>query len=72
MTKKRTTPAPRSASPINLNSLARDICMFEDGAVNQNVAEVKEQLRITLDLLTYYRPSQVLALLEGLRIRDGR
>ena len=49
---------------INLNRFARDVTLTENGVVHQNVAEIKETLRIVLTMLAGYRPSQVLELLE--------
>jgi hypothetical protein len=51
---------------IDLNVVACDITKREGGATNQSIAQVKETLRITLDLLADYPASQVLALLEAI------
>lgn len=51
---------------INLNSLAKTIASEEGKLVEVNVAQIKEVLRITLDILANdYMPSEVLALLES-------
>lgn len=51
---------------INLNTLAKTIASEEGKLVEVNVAQIKEVLRITLDILANdYQPSEVLALLES-------
>lgn len=49
---------------INENSLAKAIVMAEGLKKVLTIADVKEVLRITLDLLSAEMPSDVLALLE--------
>lgn len=49
---------------INENNLATAISIYEAGAVNLTIAQIKEVLRITLDLLAEQLPSDVLRLVE--------
>lgn len=50
---------------INLNKLAVNITTQEGGKINLSIAQVKEVLRITLDILGTEKPSDVLKLLES-------
>mgnify|MGYP001571593917 CR=1 FL=1 len=50
---------------INLNVLAREITMIEGKHESLSIAQVKEVLKITLDLLADAQPSLVLATLEA-------
>lgn len=50
---------------INLNKLALQITEEEGGKQNLSIAQVKEVLRISLDLLAQEAPSDVLKLLES-------
>ena len=48
---------------INQNVLARKIAAAEAGKVEVNIAQIKELLRCTLDILSEERPSDILKLL---------
>ena len=50
---------------INLNDLAATITAREGGKKNLDIAQVKEVLGITLDLLAKEKPSAVLEVLES-------
>jgi len=49
---------------INLNKLAIEITKKEGGKTNLSIGQVKEVLKITLDLLSEEAPSDVLDILE--------
>jgi hypothetical protein len=49
---------------INMNELAKEITLAEGKKVNLSIAQVKEVLKITLDILDDYYPSEVLDLIE--------
>jgi len=49
---------------INLNKLAVEISKKEGGEQNLSIGQIKEVLRITLDILAKHEPSAVLAMLE--------
>lgn len=53
---------------INQNVLAKQISLEEGLAIEISIAQVKEVLRITLDILATKKPSEVLQMLEE-RIR---
>lgn len=48
---------------INLNKLAVRIADIEGGAVNCNIAQIKEILKITLELLKEERADEVIRLI---------
>lgn len=51
---------------INENTLAKEIAALEGGKHNLSIAQVKEVLKMTFDLLSnQYKPSEVLATLES-------
>lgn len=52
---------------MNLNQLAREITLAEGGKVNQNIAQVKETLRITLEKLAPLSIAELLQLLAPYR-----
>lgn len=49
---------------INQNKLAKEITEVEGLEVSLSIAQVKEVLRITLQALAKYKPSEVLQLIE--------
>jgi hypothetical protein len=49
---------------INENKLAKEIADREGGKLNLTIAQIKEVLRITLDLLSEHTASQILLLIE--------
>lgn len=51
---------------INQNKLARRISYLEGKKVNLSIAQIKEVLRITLEELALYKPSEILQLIEKL------
>lgn len=50
---------------ISLNEMALDIAAEEGGKKNLSIAQIKEVLKITLNLLAKEPPSDVLKLLES-------
>ena len=50
---------------INLNTLAKDIAVQEGGKKEISIAQIKEVLKITLDILASQKPSEVLKVLES-------
>ena len=57
-------------SKINLNELAAEIAKEEGGAVEQNIAQIKETLGITLRKLALYKDEEILEVIN--RLRRGR
>ena len=49
---------------LNLNKLAKDVSEREGGKIEVNIAQIKEVIRHTLDVLSVEKPSSVLAVLE--------
>ncbi len=49
---------------LNLNKLAKDVAEREGGKIEVNIAQIKEVIRHTLDVLSVEKPSAVLAVLE--------
>jgi hypothetical protein len=56
---------------INQNTLAKEISQQEGGLDELNIGQIKEVLRITLELLAEKKPSEVLALLESKGVTNG-
>lgn len=55
----------RRLKPINENKLAKEIAALEGSKEELSIAQIKEVLRITLEILgVCYMPSQVIELLE--------
>lgn len=51
-------------SRINLNNFAREVAKQEGLKKSQNIAQIKETIRIVLRELSWYLPSQVMELIE--------
>jgi hypothetical protein len=49
---------------INENALAKEICKREMGAVEIPIGQVKEQLKVTLEILGTFKMSDIIALIE--------
>ena len=49
---------------VNENVLARAVALREGGKKQVSVGQVKQVLKIALDILATHKPSEVLALLE--------
>ncbi len=49
---------------LNLNTLAKNVAKREGGKNQVNIAQIKEVIRHTLDVLSVEKPSAVLAVLE--------
>ena len=49
---------------INENTLAKMVSEEEGGGENLSIAQIKEVINVTLDLLSEYKMSEVVALIE--------
>lgn len=56
---------------INKNLLAQSVAESEGKKVSVNLAQIKEVIRCTLEVLSCYHHSQVLAMLEEIEDRQN-
>lgn len=49
---------------INMNDFAVNVALKEDGAVESNIAEIKQILKITMEELSKFEDEQILELIK--------